>query len=75
MGYDGRAKFLAYKHDLPYDYFRAMWTPYRVAWDALGVEWCYHVPPMPVDLDFACPWVSADAMASRIYELTGVSTN
>ncbi len=50
----------------------AICANYAAAWDALG-PWCYHIPPLPLDLDLRCPWDSAEALAIRVEELNGVS--
>ena len=69
--YSGRACYLLQRHGITYEHLAAMWSPYAAAWVAIGFEWCYHIPPLPLDLDLACPWDSAEAMVIRIGELNG----
>jgi hypothetical protein len=73
MHYLGRAHYLAARRGITYDHFSSMWLSYAAAWNSFGYSWCYHIPPLPLDLDLPCPWDSAEAMASRINQLTSVS--
>ena len=70
-----RASYLLAKRGLNYDHMMQLWHSYQAAWDAIGYHWCYHIPPLPLDLDLPCPWDSAEAFAIRVKELTGVSPN
>lgn len=67
--YIGRASYLLARRGITYNDLLSMWRPYHTAWDAIGYDWCYHVPPLPLDLDLPCPWDSIEALASRVKEL------